>query len=323
MDLIERYLQAVKFALPASQQDDIVKELRDSILSQVEEQESELGRALGEGELVELLRKLGSPMQLASRYRKHQSLIGSTLLPIYWKVLKAALGIALIVEAAGSIATAAAGKPFGESLRVMLGFPNLAITVFAWVTLAFAFFEYFGAKFRCTEHWDPRTLAPLVKESPRKSRIELIAQFVVQTIFGVWWLAGLHYNYLIMGPGAHLLNFGPVWRQIYPLFVILVVVDLSFTVAMLYRPQWTDGRRVQRIVSSSLGLIVLVFLLRAQDLFVAVSGTEQWRSLVSSLNMAAHLGLLVAFLINIANIGIGLVKMVGKQIGHAHQSIGL
>ncbi len=55
MELIERYLQAVKFALPASQQDDIVKELRDSILSQIEEQESELGRRLSEGEQVELL----------------------------------------------------------------------------------------------------------------------------------------------------------------------------------------------------------------------------------------------------------------------------
>jgi hypothetical protein len=39
MELIERYLQAVKFALPKKQQDDIVRELRDSILSQVEERE--------------------------------------------------------------------------------------------------------------------------------------------------------------------------------------------------------------------------------------------------------------------------------------------
>jgi len=36
MELIERYLQAVKFALPQKQRDDIIKELRDSILSQIE-----------------------------------------------------------------------------------------------------------------------------------------------------------------------------------------------------------------------------------------------------------------------------------------------
>ena len=32
MELIERYLQAVKFALPQEQRDDIIKELRDNIL---------------------------------------------------------------------------------------------------------------------------------------------------------------------------------------------------------------------------------------------------------------------------------------------------
>ena len=94
MELIERYLQAVKFALPQQQRDDIIKELRDNLLSQVEEKEAELGHPLGEDEQAELLKKLGSPMQLASRYRKQQYMIGATMFPIYWKVLKASLGLA-------------------------------------------------------------------------------------------------------------------------------------------------------------------------------------------------------------------------------------
>ena len=44
MEMIDRYLQAVKFALPQAQRDDIIKELRDSILSQIEEKEATLGR---------------------------------------------------------------------------------------------------------------------------------------------------------------------------------------------------------------------------------------------------------------------------------------
>ena len=46
MELIERYLQALKFALPQKQRDDIIKELRDSILSQIEEKEAEVGHPL-------------------------------------------------------------------------------------------------------------------------------------------------------------------------------------------------------------------------------------------------------------------------------------
>ena len=81
MELIERYLQAVKFALPQQQRDDIIKELRDNLLSQVEEKEAELGHPLGEDEQAELLQKLGSPMQLARRDRKQKYMIGATMFP--------------------------------------------------------------------------------------------------------------------------------------------------------------------------------------------------------------------------------------------------
>ena len=134
MDLIERYLQALKFALPAQQRDDIIKELRDSILSQIEEKETEVGHPLTENEQVELLKKLGSPVHLASRYRKQQHLIGATVFPIYWKVLKASLGLAFLVLAAASIATAAAGRTFTESLGVLFRYPSVAVTTFAWIT---------------------------------------------------------------------------------------------------------------------------------------------------------------------------------------------
>ncbi|HWR14612.1 MAG TPA: hypothetical protein VN577_07270 [Terriglobales bacterium] len=321
MDMIERYLQAVKFALPEAQRDDIVKELRDSILSQVEEQEGSLGRPLTEGETAELLKRLGSPFQLASRYRKQQFLVSPTLFPIYWKVLKAALGIALLVSAAGCIAIAAAGKPIWESLRGLLQFPNLAITVFAWVTLVFVGMEFFGAKFQCTERWDPRALPPLVKDAPRKSRFELIAELLIELVLGVWWLTGLHYNYLIMGPGANYLNFGPVWLQLYPLFVALVCIDVGFTAAQLYRPQWTSGARISVVVKGAVGLVVLYFLLNAPDLMVPVNPTAQWQNLVHNLNRALHLGLTVAFIVIVVNIGISLVKLIGKRIGRAHQAI--
>jgi hypothetical protein len=73
MEMIDRYLQAVKFALPQAQRDDIIKELRDSILSQIEDKEATLGCSLDEDEQAELLKKVGSPIALASRYRRQNS----------------------------------------------------------------------------------------------------------------------------------------------------------------------------------------------------------------------------------------------------------
>ena len=48
MELLDRYLQAVKKHLPWKRQDDIIAELRVNLESQLEEREDELGRPLTE-----------------------------------------------------------------------------------------------------------------------------------------------------------------------------------------------------------------------------------------------------------------------------------
>lgn len=321
MELIERYLQAVKFALPEHQRDDIIKELRDNILSQIEEKEAELGHPLSEDEQVELLKKLGSPMHLASRYRKQQHMIGATMFPIYWKVLKASLGLAFLVLVVASIGTAAAGKTLMESLGVLFRYPSVALMTFAWITLVFSALEFFGAKLRLKDNWDPRKLPKLIKHNPRKSRFELIAQLLVQTIFGVWWLVGLHYQYLILGPGVALVRFGPVWLTIYPLWVAMVAIDAMLTAAMLAWPAWTQGRAVSRLVMSALGLVVLYFLINAPDLFVAADSSKpQLQALAKGANYGVHLGMVIAAVVNVVNIGIESARFVGRRLGCVHQA---
>jgi len=69
MDLINRYLQAVKFWLPKNQKQDIVAELAEDLRSQIEDREAELGRQLNESEVAELLKQRGRPVLVANRYR--------------------------------------------------------------------------------------------------------------------------------------------------------------------------------------------------------------------------------------------------------------
>ncbi len=321
MELIERYLQAVRFALPPAQRDDIIKELRDNILSQVEEKEAMLGRAPSEGEQAELLKKLGSPMDLAGRYRKPQYLIGGPMFPIYGKVLKAALALAFVVLASASIATAAAGKTLTESLGVLLRYPGVALMTFAWITITFAALEFFGAQLCRNQGWDPRKLPPLVKADPQKSQFELIAQLLTKTLFSVWWLAGLHYQYLVFGPGIAFLRFGPVWQTIYPLFAVLVIVDLGLTVSRLIWPRWTQGEPASRLVMSALGLIVLYFLIGAPDLFVASDpSAPQQHALAKNLSLGVHVGLILAVIRNVFNVVKESVHFMGGKLGGVHQA---
>ena len=45
MELLDRYLKAVKFWLPSDQKQDIIAELSEDLRSQIEDKESELGRS--------------------------------------------------------------------------------------------------------------------------------------------------------------------------------------------------------------------------------------------------------------------------------------
>ncbi len=90
MDLFERYLQAVRRYLPGERQDDIVAELRANLEAQREEREATLGRPLTEGEMIDWLKELGPPMQMASRYQAPRYVIGPTVFPMYWYILRLA-----------------------------------------------------------------------------------------------------------------------------------------------------------------------------------------------------------------------------------------
>jgi hypothetical protein len=87
MDLIERYVGAVRRHLPKSANPDIVSELSENLRSQAEEREEQLGRALNEDEQSALLKPHGHPWLMASRYLPQQHLIGPALYPYYRQTL--------------------------------------------------------------------------------------------------------------------------------------------------------------------------------------------------------------------------------------------
>src|ERR1700687_6362833 len=87
MALLDRYLQAIEFWLPKRQRQDIIAELSEDLRSQIEEKETELGRKLEDAEVEAILKRCGAPLEVASRYRPQQYLIGPALFPVYRFVL--------------------------------------------------------------------------------------------------------------------------------------------------------------------------------------------------------------------------------------------
>ncbi len=245
MELIDRYLQSVKWMLPLKQRDDVIRELSDEVLSQVEEKETALGRPLTEDEQAALLKQMGHPMLLASRYRKQRYLIDPTIFAIYWIVLRLVLVVVFLAMAVAAVAVAATGKGLVAALGILWRYPFAALSVFAWVTLIFVILDVVQVKFGFFSKWDPRTLPKLTKREPKTSMTESIAALVFGTIFGVWWLVGLKHQFLIFGPGVAVLHFGPVWQTLYPLFVVLVIADMVRHTVDVVRPGM--GKRPRRV----------------------------------------------------------------------------
>ncbi len=321
MDLLDRYLQAVKVALPKGNQDDIVQELKDSILSQVEEKEATVGRPVNEDELVEILRKMGSPAQLASRYREQQGLIAPTMMPIYWKVLKMALALALLVNVIAAIVTAAAGRPLLESLAPIFRFPNIALATFAWITLAFVALHLIGAKFHTPDPWDPRKLPPVVKTKRGKNRTESAAALLIGAIATVWWLVGLRNPVLIMGPGVAFMTFAPIWLKLYPVWIALGIAEVVRHSYEFAKPYASRQHLLLSLVPRFLSLITLYFLIRAGDLFVVNPNNPAMEPAMGAVNYGIRLGLMIAAVIALAKFLLDIWKLLSGKFLQAHQEV--
>jgi len=281
MEILDRYLEAVKKHLPWQRQDDIVAELRANLESQLEEKESELGRPLTAQEAEEWLKQLGAPMQMAAPYQPQQYLIGPAVFPIYRTVLKIAFTWAIIIYSIVTAILLLTGTPSAAALaEAVLRIPAVLFTTAAWVTLVFAILE-FAVTHNCIKlpamvapsaSWSPSGLPPLGQEAISGKKPHAFASAVAEVIFGfiflVWLLLVPHHPYLLLGPGALYIaaspfQLAPVWVPVYWCIVALNILQLGWNAENLWRGRWQKPQPVKRAVLGALGLVPLVIFLTA------------------------------------------------------------
>ena len=315
MNLVERYLQAVRAALPKAQRDDVARELGDNILSQIEDQERALGRAVNEDEQVAVLKKLGHPMALAARYRKPQYVIGPEMYPLYVGTLKVALAISVAVQFIGVVAIAAAGLSLRAILAPVAQLPLIAISVFGWVTLGFAAIDIVFRQRAQQQPWDPRKLprVPIVVSGRPRSRAELLTAAALAAAIMVWWLASLFHPYLIFGPGAAFVTFGPIWVEIIPLLVLLGLLEVMRPFIEIAAPTSPTPLVLWRVTKWCAILVALYFLIRAEALFVPAHADAipaRFGAVLSGVNAWLRVLMMVAGAITVLQVAWELVKLV-------------
>jgi hypothetical protein len=312
MDMLDRYLQAVKFLLPRKQQDDIVRELSENLIARMEDREEELGRPLDEADQAAILREHGHPMLVAGRYRERQHLIGPTFFPLYVFALKMGLGVALLVTTVLAVVTAALhGDPFRRLLEAMLAYPGRGLMVFAWTTVGFALLDFASMQVRFVGDWDPRKLPKVVSEEQQIPRLKTLCELAF-VLLGIGWLLLLPRSpFLILGPAAALVEYAPVWRFVYVPMVLLAVATAILHVVDFVRPYRTRSRELTRVAINVASLFLMVFLSQAGDLFFprvssALPEAVNVPRVVEIINAGFRIGMAVAAVITAIEIWRGV-----------------
>jgi hypothetical protein len=258
---LDRYLKDVRTFLPADQADDIVNELSENLRAQLEDRETELGRALTDAELEEILNAHGKPLMVAARYRSEEQsftfgrrLIGPALFPSYMQVLSIAFTATLVVIFIGAVVAEVEPEIGGILSSIALA----AVIQFGVITgifmaadrtmagggtlpadIARSFPGELQRSFpdRVTEHLIGKRYAPSV---PRRTAV---ADFALSAIT-LGWL------YFVRPPNVtEVLRSGPGWESFWlPIVVVSVIAAIQPMVNFL-RPEWTRFRSAVRVLT--------------------------------------------------------------------------
>ncbi|HYL93415.1 MAG TPA: hypothetical protein VEW69_09690 [Alphaproteobacteria bacterium] len=269
MELLDRYLQAVRGYLLRGRRDDIVKELGDNILSQMEDKASELGRPLTEAEQTEILKQHGHPLLAAARYGRlpMQHLIGPALFPVYWYVLLAVLALITAIHVImGMVLIITSRFPLGALMTTWGLFWVWIMVGVGGVTICFGLIEYLGGgKVPFTNTFDPRQLPELKKSAPRGSNS--IVELILGSLFIVGWLIFLHAPSPAF-TAAIPFRLAPVWWRFEAPMILTVALGMAAAYAHLFHPRIPLLRTVLRLASDVAGVITFYFFLGASEFII-------------------------------------------------------
>ncbi len=281
MELLARYLTAVKFWLPKKQREDIAAELAVNLQAEIDDRADELGRPLTEEELAALLKAHGSPLVVASRFQHEQrtvtfgrQLIGPVVFPFYWLALKVTLVLLLIPATVPALVWSERFNPVRELMHIFYRVLHLALPTLFFVTLGFIVLDDCLRRFRLAERWssdwDPRELPPLSR--PQVPRSSSIAGILLQSIFILWWLG--HDFPQVLGGASHAqLQFASIWQTLHLPILLIAFACLAQHWINLVQPKYYWLPPIVGLLTTIASLIVLHPFLDAGAL-VIVTGSD-------------------------------------------------
>ena len=312
--LLDRYIYAVERRLPkGAQRQDIGAELRETIQSRIDEESANRGRDLTEAELAAILKSIGRPVVVASRYGPAQYLVGPSLYPYYVATLRTLATIGLPLVVIGMVVGAlGADNPLVGALRAVGRSINAAWVGFGVVTLIFWQMGRGTSKPNFDAEWDPAHLPELPVEEPSTvPRAASISHAAFLAVYLLWWV-GVPLPQLLRldwFTERYAPVLAPVWQDVSLAITLLLGFGLLLQLVNIWRPHVSKWRLVLHMTGDVVALGVIYYLLQANEL-VIMPANGPWAGQHEAINDATKLGLLVLGVL----IALGFVFDEGKRL---------
>jgi hypothetical protein len=315
MDLLHRYLNVVAIRLPERERDDIVAELREELLSQVEERQARLRRMLTTGEFVGLLKAYGHPFVVAARYNTGQRHVGPELLPFRRLALQLVLGVVVMVHAFGAAVVMVAGSSPGEALqRTTQSLWIVSMYMIGVVMFSFFVMDRLGVGRWVGSAWSPRFLPPaaLMRSA---SGLRRVYDWTYMVILSVWAISAFYWPMLVAHrPWDGNLQPLPVWSVLSIQLMVVVAAQLSVHFMSWVAP----GRQLVRISGQILVksgvLVVLAMFFRHKPWFeISVPPTNLAEQALWILHFLASAGLILLAMLAFLGLLIDALALVRRM----------
>jgi len=265
MELLDRYLNFIRFLLPRGKQQDIIDELSEDLHAQIADKENELGRPLDTAELEVILKQCGHPLLVAGRYQPQQQLIGQPFFPLYLFALKAVQWVLLpLMLVVGTFIALFRSQPFIALIGAVGDAFMSCIYVVGVLTVAFILLERLQAKLTFLEDWKPSDLpkVPVMPDQMQIPRADSFGAFLGSAAFLAWWTGLLHFP---QTPKLVFLNTLP--ETFFWPVLVLFAAEMVLHAVNLFLPWWTRKRAAVHALIDVYAILLAVALLRVWPWF--------------------------------------------------------
>jgi hypothetical protein len=132
--VFERYLLSIAGRLPLRNRQDIIREIKGTLLDMLDERFSD--EEIDQDKLESVLKEFGNPAKVSRAYLQGDYIIGPELLP-YFRLTAAIAYTAMAIVMVVSISLSAAAGNFAGVAETLLGIIQGALSVFAILVLVF------------------------------------------------------------------------------------------------------------------------------------------------------------------------------------------